>query len=221
MKRLAFGAGAGAFALLLALGGMPSTTRAADHNDPPMRSGDQPADIADFYAWHDGDNINVVLSVAGASTPAADQSGTYDADVLFGVHFSNTGASGDPAYSATHDTWVRFGQNGAGEWGIQVSGLPGESGAVEGAVETALTGTDGGRVWVGLADDPFFFDLQGYTDTVTTGNLSFASLAEGGSPRDSLAGTNATVIVLQFPASAVVSEDGVVHTWVTSSRISS
>lgn len=200
----------------------PAQAPAADHNDPPDASGDTAADIADFYAWHDADgNMVVVLSIAGASMPVADQTGTYDADVLYGIHFSDTGSGGDPLYEATHDIWVRFGANDAGDWGMQVMNLPGEDDMVVGAVETPLTAPNGAMAWVGLADDPFFFDLEGFQDTVTTGDLSFASLAAGGSARDSLMGTNATTIVLQFPASDVTSAGGMVHTWATTGRTGS
>ena len=228
MKELTKRVGLVACMVMLALAGADltlSTGHAADHNDPPERAGDSAADLADYYAWHDAEgNMTVVLSFAGAQAPTAGQSGTYDDDVLYGIHFSSTGADGTPAYDPTHSTWVRFGQDSAGEWGVQVSGLPGESEPVEGSVESMLSGDAGGMAWVGLADDPFFFDLEGYIDTVTTGDLSFRSLMVDpllSETRDSLAGTNATVVVLRFPAAAVTSADGVVHTWATTGRIDS
>jgi len=203
------------------LGLTPPDARAADHGEAPGAAADAPADIADFFAWHKDDgSMVVVLSFAGNVTPSADQTASYDGDVLYGIHFSNTGSGGTPAYGSTHDIWVRFGQDGAGAWGLQVTGLPGETDPVMGAVGTANTATSGAQFYAGLADDPFFFDLEGFTGLVSTGDAtSFDSLPGLTSTRDSLAGQNSTVIVLEFPASMVTNAAGMVHTWATSARI--
>ncbi|NOY91435.1 MAG: DUF4331 domain-containing protein [Deltaproteobacteria bacterium] len=218
---------AAGMALLLAavtwLGWTPPDARAADHGEAPGAAADQPADIADYFAWHKEDGgMVVVLSFAGNVTPAAGQTGTYDADVLYGIHFSDSGSAGTPAYGSTHDIWVRFGQNEAGEWGLEVTGLPGEDAPVMGAVGTANTSASGAQFYAGLADDPFFFDLQGFGELVSSGDAtSFDSLPGLTSTRDTLAGQNSTVIVLEFPAAMVTSTAGMVHTWATSSRIGS
>jgi len=230
MRRLALASGIGALAcaalLVTTALWSPATSNAADHNDPPMRTGsDQAADIGDLFVWHTGTGadarIVVALTVSGASMPVADQAGNYDTDVLYGIHFSNTGSGGTPAYASTHDIWVRFGQDGAGAWGMQVTDLPGETGPVEGAVEEAMTAPNGGMAWAGLADDPFFFDLEGFQDLSSTGELSsFDSVSSGfTSTRDSVMGANATVIVLEFPASEVTNAGGMVHAWATTGRI--
>jgi hypothetical protein len=52
---------------------------------------------------------------------------------------------------------------------------------------------DGVKVWAGLFDDPFFFDLQGFRDTLNTGTLSFDS------ERDFFAGQNLTAVVIEIP----------------------
>ncbi len=170
--------------------------QAADHTDPPAAfpaAGDA-ADIGDLYAWHDANatTLTVVLTFAGPLPPVADQTGTYDADVLYGIHIDNNDDD-----IANHDIWVRFAQNDLGEWGLQATGLPGEAGPVEGAVETELSGTSA-RIWAGLRDDPFFFDLEGFQDTLSTGALAFDPT------RDSFAGANVTAIVLEVPVSAAM-----------------
>lgn len=223
LRRIAWAVGVSALALGLIIAttqlGSPPVTQAADHGDPPARASNASADIGDFYMWHRGTGasatIVAAITVAGNAMPRADQAGAYDEDVLYGMHFFN----GD---GGSTDVWIRFGQNSAGDWGMQVTNLPGETEAVEGAVETALTGGGGGSAWAGLADDPFFFDLAGFQGLVSSGEASsFSSL--GGSPPgavDTIAGRNATVIVIEFPASEVVGADGSVHGWASTGGLS-
>lgn len=184
---------------------------AADHNDPPARVGGNldAADIADLYAWHSADaqTLKMVLTFGGPATPSADQAGTYDADVLYGIHIDNTGDN-----VANTDIWLRYGKNDLGEWGLQVVGLPGEAGPVSGAVETSLTGTNA-KVWTGLRDDPFFFDLQGFQDTLQTGTLSFDAT------RDSFMGRNVTAVVIEVPVAAAIGGGSNLSIWATTSRI--
>jgi len=225
MRRLTLWVCGGVCALGLALAihhfAKPAVSHAADHNDPPTRAGADPdADIGDFYAWHKDDgNMVVVVTFEGNRDPGAEFE--YDGDVIYGVHFSNVGSGGDPMYDVTHETFVRFGQDSTDAWGIQVMDMPGEDEAIEGAVETELDGASGNSMaWVGECDDPFFFDLEGFVDTVMSGDLSFESLnPEGDGARDTLMGQNATCIVLEFPAAEVTSEGGMVHTWATTGRI--
>lgn len=184
------------------------TPMAADHADPPNRVGAalDAADIADLYAWHSTDTLTLVLTYSGPAMPAAGQSGMYDADVIYGVHIDNDGDN-----VADEDIWVRFGQNGLGEWGVQIEGLPGETDALRGAVETNLTGANA-QAWVGLRDDPFFFDLQGFGDTLATGNLAFDNT------RDSFAGQNVTALVIEVPIANALNGGSSLSIWSTSAR---
>ncbi|MEM9068221.1 MAG: DUF4331 family protein [Myxococcota bacterium] len=178
---------------------------AADHSEATsVGVGDPAANIADVYAWHEDGNVVAVLTVDGAKVPVAEQQGTYDRDVLYGVHFDT-----NDDQQADETIWVRFGQNDAGAWGVQAEGIPGASEPLEGAVESPLRRGEE-RLWAGLRDDPFFFDLDGFGMTVATGTLSFDST------RDSIAGTNCTAIVVEFPASTLGSN---VDVWATTARI--
>lgn len=186
--------------------------RAADHNDPPARVGNavDAADIADLYAWHSDDDgtLTIAMTFAGPTMPADDQTGTYDADVLYGIHIDNSGDN-----TANSDIWVRFAQNDLGDWGVQLLGVPGEAGPVVGPVETEIDADNGAKVFTGLRDDPFFFDLEGFQNTVMTGDLSFMS------SRDSFAGQNVTTVVLEVPLAAALGGGTDLSIWATSSRI--
>ena len=199
-----------AMAVAAVTGACLGNPTAADHNDPPSRVGTNidAADIADLYAWHSADKLTLVLTFAGPAAPAAGQAGMYDPDVLYGLHIDSNGD-----HQPDSEIWVRFAQNDLGAWGVQLVGLPGEAGAVQGAVDTELNGAGGAKVWTGLRDDPFFFDLQGFTDTLNTGALSFMST------RDSFEGLNATAVVIEVPLAAALAGGTNLSLWATSSRI--
>lgn len=168
----------------------------ADHLDPPARTDpavdstpDTPADIADLYAFSDATNAYFAVSFAGPQ--AAGVPAFYDRDVLYTLNVSTSA----PATSADVSMRFRFGPatNGTGS-GISVENVPGVSGAIVGPVEQILS-KDGVRVYAGLRDDPFFFDLQGFRDTRATGTLKFDKT------RNFFANKNDTVFVIEIPKS--------------------
>jgi hypothetical protein len=185
---------------------------AADHLDPPTRTDpafdttpDRSADIADIYAWHTADNLIMALTFAGpnpGSLPA-----TYDRDILYTINISNAGSPTDAEIVIR----FRFGQDGQ-KYGVEVSGLPDGGTPLVGPVEQTLT-RNGILVRAGLYDDPFFFDLQGFRDTRSTGTLSFVST------RSFFTGQNDTAMVLQIPRRLVENGANTLNIWVTSARI--
>ncbi|MEL7690592.1 DUF4331 family protein [Citromicrobium bathyomarinum] len=186
---------------------------AADHLDPPSRTDpsvdstpDRAADIADLFAWHDADNVYLAMTFAGPQ--ATDQPATYDPDVLYTINVSND----SPRTTADYPIYVRFGPGaGSNEYGVQVTGIPGVSGPIVGSVEKTLT-QDGVTVRAGLFDDPFFFDLQGFRDTASTGTLSFDS------SRDFFAGQNLTAIVISIPRDRIENGTSPIDVWGTTAR---
>ncbi|MEE2828949.1 MAG: DUF4331 family protein [Myxococcota bacterium] len=201
LSRLPVGAAALGLALLTGL-----NAQAADHAEAPASAADPAADIADLYAWHT-DSGTLVTSLTFAGLGAPGDAAVYDEDVLYGIHIDNDGDN-----ESDIDIWARFGQDSQGNWGVQVSGLPGAGAPVSSAVET-VTSVAGGSLFAGLRDDPFFFDLAGFNETVSTGDVSFDST------RDSLAGTNVTAIVLEMDLGAVVVDGNNLRLWATSGRI--
>lgn len=186
--------------------------QAADHTDPPPNAqgaGDS-GDIGDIYAWHKGQGADqklvTVLTFGGPAEPEVDQAGAYDADTLYTILIDN---SGDHMPDLT--IYARYGQNPNGDWGVQVIGLPGEPGPVVGSVETTIQGTSS-MVWTGLRDDPFFFDLQGFGETASSGTLSFNS------SRDFFAGKNITALVLEMPMAAALGAGTSINVWATTAK---
>ncbi len=181
---------------------------AADHMEAPGALADPAADIADLYTWGTG-NGTIVAALTFDGLAAPGEAASWDSDVLYGIHIDSDGDN-----LADQDIWVRFGQNGAGEWGMQVVGLPGASGDVVGPVETNLEVPEATdlKVFAGRRDDPFFFDLAGYSDTLMTGTLSFTAT-------DAFAGFNATAIVVEMDASAALAGGTTGQLWATTSRL--
>lgn len=196
--------GVGAAALLML---SHDGVQAADHTEAPGTVADHPADLADFYLWHNDDGkLVAVMTFAGkaeAGTPP-----TYDLDVLYGFHIDNDGDD-----MADIDIWCRFGTNMAmDEWGVQCLNVPGADGPVEGAVETNIDGGNGTMVYAGSREDPFFFDLDGFNATKAMGTLMFDSA------NDSFAGLNVTSIVVEMDLAAAAEDATSIQAWISTGR---
>lgn len=186
---------------------------AADHLDPPGRTdpavdptADTPGDIADMYAWHTDTSVIIAMTFAGPQ--ATTRPAFFDRNILYTINISNAGARTD----AEIPIQVRFGPGaGANEFGIQVSGAPGVTGDIVGPVESDLQ-RDGVTVRGGLFDDPFFFDLVGFRQTVNTGTLAFNN------QRDFFAGQNLTAIVIEIPRNRIENGTTPIDIWSTTAR---
>jgi hypothetical protein len=189
---------------------------AADHLDPPTRTDpafdmtpDTPADIADVYSWYTP--TKVIIAVTFAGPQAATAPAVYDRDVLYTINIGN----GLPKTDATFAIRFRFGADtstGSPRYGVEVTGLPGVTGALVGPVETNLS-KDGVLVRAGLFDDPFFFDLQGFRTSRSSGVLSFDK------NRNFFNGQNDTAIVIEIPRDRLVNGSNPLGIWATTARI--
>lgn len=179
---------------------------AADHLDPSDRvSAGDAADIGDLYAWHHDDRISAVLTFAGPVAPGTDAA--YSRDVLYAIHIDGADEDLEP----DRTLYFRFAQNDAGEWGVWAQNVPGSDADVIGAVGTTLN-SGSAMVYAGQHDDPFFFDLQGFQDTLSSGDLSFSP------DRDFFEGLNINAIVVDFDIAAIGAE-GPYRVWATTGEI--
>ncbi len=189
---------------------------AADHLDPPARTSpsadatpDAPADIADVFAFHDDQNVVFIMTFAGPQ--ATDQPAVYDPAVRYQINVSNAA----PRTITNIPIEIQFGGGASASdaaFGVRVRGLPGVTGDLIGAVETDIV-QDGVRVRAGLFDDPFFFDLQGFRDTLSTGTLSFQS------DRDFFAGQNLTAVVIEIPRDRIANGTNLIDVWSATNRL--
>lgn len=214
-KKWLIGGGACLFAAPALIFSAIQLSTAADHLDPPTRTNpaldttpDTAADIADVYTWHTADSLVIAMTFAGPQPTTA--AARFDRDVLYTVNISNA----MPRTSSEFPVQIRFGSDGPASdnrFGVQISGLPGVTGAISGPVDTNLT-KDGVTVRAGLFDDPFFFDLQGFNDTRNTGTLAFNNA------RNFFAGQNLTAVVMEIPLSRLASAGNTIDIWGETAR---
>lgn len=138
--------------LLLGMAAFGPAVQAADHRDSPLVVGDPAADINDVYAFVDP-NQPGRLVVAATVLPLAGAGSRFSNAVQYRFHFENDDGG------RTLVT-CRFPDNRVHCWssnGMRALGFVGRS-----------TSGNGMRVFAGLRDDPFFFDLAAFNQTRDT-----------------------------------------------------
>lgn len=178
---------------------------ASDHQEAPAATAQLAADIGDYYAWHDENNLNLILTFGTFNAPG--MPAIYSADTLYGFHFDTSVPADGIAES---NLYARFAQDLSGNWGVQVFD---QSGVLFESATQTVTENDQGKVWAGLSDDPFFFDLTGFNNTVSTGQLSFDPA------RDDVAGLNVTSMAIQVPLDSILNTGTQLSTWATTGTL--
>lgn len=131
---------------------------AADHGDSPRASADPAADIADLYAWMDatdGEKLNLIMTMTsnGAFSDAV--------DYVFYVNSDDDGPLGPNPQAETTIT-CSFDGDGMVTCEGGGSSVSGDASDAQG-----IMSNDGNlRVFAGLRDDPFFFNVAGFNATV-------------------------------------------------------
>src|SRR5712691_3424622 len=164
-----------AWGLLLATAAALGVTRwikASDHKDSALLAADHAADIADVYTFKspvNPDNVVLAMTVSGFIPPAEASTTFFDPNVLYQWKIDNNG-------DAVEDLVIQAFVTGSG--GHQVMhfrgpAAPPKIGVVNRIIdgpetatvlvtngETPIVATRGGiKVFAGVRDDPFFFDL--------------------------------------------------------------
>lgn len=180
---------------------------AADHGEAPLAAADPTADILDFFAWHKDDGKVVAIITYNGFIPAGGNP-VYDPDVVYAIHIDN-----DMDNVADHTAWIRVAANATDQWYARFEGMPGVADPVVGPVNTPVDiGPGSEQAWVGLADDPFFFDLDGYLATLDTATVSFDS------SNDNFAGENVMAIVVELSEDAVGGGGTNIQLWASTYR---
>ena len=187
--------------------GLSATTiGAADHLDSPLIQLDGRTDINDVYAFINGDNTVMVMTVnplAGVlngtalrpNSPydfAIDNDGDYQEDIVYRVQAGQANSSGQQALFL-----------------YDVGAL--NPRIAQGSSETIVPVYGGGSLFVGVRDDPFFFDLVAFQDQVlgAGGSRTFCD----GNENDFFAGANVTAIVLEVPSSSLTADSDSINIW--------
>lgn len=136
-----------------------SSALGADHLDGPAATMDAAADITDTYAWLDGPNVVMVLNVSPLATTAS----KFSDKVQYVFHTESSAGFGMAGTKTdiicTFDTAQKI-QCWVGDQAY----VTGDASATAG-LETSDKKF---KVFAGLRDDPFFFNLEGFKDTVET-----------------------------------------------------
>jgi hypothetical protein len=150
-----------ALALGLAISVSSPLARAADHKDGPAVSMDPTTDITDIYAWMQADNARVymIMNVSPAATTAS----RFSDSALYVLHVSNRVNSADTSYGPEINIICQFDKSTP----QQVECWAGRDEYVKGnaTVQNGITSRTGKlRVFTGLRNDPFFFNLAGFNN---------------------------------------------------------
>lgn len=224
------------FPVVLALVVSPALY-AADHLDGPGVLTDPAADITDVFAWTaaDGQHLNLIMDVFPVATTASKFSDT----VQYVFHTASTTALGTAATS-TEDVVCTFDAAQTISCWAGTEYVTGNANA-----EAGIASTSGKlRVFAGLRDDPFFFNLGGFKDVLADVQGAAPSLqfdaagcpsvsagvsaalirdlthtSHGSAPAvDFFSGFNVLAIVLQLDLSIVNKGGPVVSVWGSTNR---
>ena len=194
---------------------------AADHIDAPFTTGTPNADINDLYAFTRNENVVLVMTIH----PFANSETRLNPDYLYQfkidldqdnvedrvIQVQAVGTGADQRYQI------------AGPIQPPVLGAQGNE-AVPADFSAAFNETTNSgdiMAFVGLRDDPFFFDLAQYQaildDVRENGEITAGGFNDPGV--DTLGEANTLAIVLEMPRATLGS--GTVGVWATSSQIQS
>jgi hypothetical protein len=199
--------------------------RAADHRDGPRISVDAAVDIGDLYFFLEPtDNTRAVLSmtVGGFMIPSeAVNQAIFDPSARYQFQIEGTGDANFDAFinvtfsprtsnSAAQNATVQMFQ-GANKVFDFVA--PATNPSLEATAPPQVVTTDsasGVKFSAGSVDDPFFFDVTGFSrwfDSVLAGNRNNSFLSRA---RDSFAGYNTMAITLSIPVALLPKSNNVV-----------
>jgi len=154
-------------AFALATGG---SAFAADHLDSPSTQADPAADINDLFAWTsaDGTKLNLVMTVFPVATAGA----SFSDSVQYVFHTTSNATFGGSASPV--DIICQFDSNEQiACWVGNADYATGDASATAGV--ESVNGDF--RVFAGLRDDPFYFNLEGFQSVVSTVTTVAASLS--------------------------------------------
>lgn len=199
-------------------------SRAADHNDGPGAFADNTLDITDIYAFRapapNDTNVVLVMNVTPFLT-GAPTGNLFSTNARYQVHID----ANDVDLADNITVTFTFAGSGVGQtWRAEGLTATPITGQVTYSGSTPIVYDQGGiKVFAGLRDDPFFFDLGGFQAFVAAphdfepGN---GLRPVGQLPVDFFEGKNVASIVVELPIRllGVQPTSGVVKVWTSTSR---
>ncbi len=175
----------------LAMGLLVQTAQAADHADGPRASADPAADITDVFTWMSPDarTLNLVMALTRNATTAS----RFSDAVQYVFHTSSAASFGAPP---SREVRIVCTFNPNQQIRCRVEGEPGLRVRGDASNESGIESNDGRlRVFAGLRDDAFFFNLAGFraTSRIVAGAASGLTFDAAGCPALD-AGTSAALV---------------------------
>jgi len=226
-------------ALGFVLAGTPAyrTARAADHADGPAASADPSADITDVFAWMSPDASKLYLVMDLVRNAAA--ASRFSDSVQYVFHTTSRANFGDPPGPEV-DVICEFSAAQKIQcWAGQRTYVTGDASGLDGIMSADRKM----RVFAGLRDDPFFFNLAGFKETgrdvadaasgltfdaagcpqldATTASALVTQLQTapgGGPPVDNFAHFNVLSIAIALDKSLVTQNGPIVSVWGSTNR---
>lgn len=204
---------------LIALALFSMRAEGADHKDSPSVEGDAGADITDVYAFRsptNAANLVVALNVNPLTPPSANATTNFASGVDYRIHVDNTG---DLTADAT--VVVKFTGNDFSVTGLGPNAITGK--VTPAGTAPIITDQGGIKIFAGLRDDPFFFDLTGFKAFLAAPFTPASGLRPSGqTPADTFAGTNVSSIVIELPITALTgaanANTGTIKAWASTAR---
>ncbi len=190
---------------------------AADHREAPLAREDGTADINDIYAFlnpNDDSRVVLAMTVNPFSAPSENFSYNFSPNVLYTFKIDS---DGDAVEDTVIDVSFADQADGSQTYGFIVNGMK-----VDGAMVTAGTdepkpnppiinnGPGGIASFAGQRDDPFFFDVVGFT--------RFLNGTGGFDGSDGFAGYNVSAIVIELPRTMIDGGSDQLQVWGETSR---
>ena len=204
MKKLLFLL-SGIAAMSAVLVGTVGPTSGADHGDAPLAKANHPEDLADVYAFAGGGSGTVVLAITVNPLTMPGDTPTFDSAGLYQFRIDNNGdAVPDVTYNVTFTAADSSGQQtatvkkatGTAADTLASSGSTLISGKTTAGTNAPVVTSSGNvKLFAGLRDDPFLFDLNAFK----------AGLAFRNPGNNFFKGLNVSGIVLEVPARNVTS----------------
>lgn len=174
--------GGAALGAALGLAALTPLAHGADHLDSPAAMSEPAADLNDFFAWTsaDGDKLNMAMTVM----PLAGDDAAFGDATQYAFHVHAHPAFGMDAELSTLITCQFYDTDKLECWARR-------DGETVGYVEGDASDTDGVtdaddkiRVFAGLRNDPFYFNLSGFQETgkIVRGAVDSLSFDDNGCP---------------------------------------
>jgi hypothetical protein len=202
------------FAAVLALVGTGIYVIAADHGDPPATLTDQQYDISDVYVFaspQDSNNLVFYSGLENFLTSGQNPGFNPNSMLEFNIDTDNNNVEDLVIQCIYENNKVTvYGPVAPSAPGTQSTLMTGGT-KTEGNLNTVIT-NGGIKVYAGLRDDPFFFDLNRFREIIAGTATQFNDPGT-----DTFAGTNILATIIEVPKSMLGSGSSI-NVWAESKR---